>query len=499
VRRPLACLLAAVVLLGIAAPAALGQASGPPAPGQASVPPAEPSDDDCAAQHGIGAAACEVLDAAKDAAGSVARGVGGLAAEAGKGALGGLGFATDNEVEGLFRKTMVVVAKGSADALNSAKDHVLTSTRPDVGSEWFQRYYARMTVAVLPILAIFTLIGIAKARGLAGAWVGFARGLEAAALTATAAFFLTIALVVTDGATDLIAGSSATNTVSVFTTLGDKLVDLTRNGAIGTLVLGITVLLGFLGAALAWVNLAARGVGIEILTGLIPLVMALSVLHHFQGMRTKLITFLGGLVASLFIIVSIASLAINKLNAPDLGVTGVVQASAIVLSSVVLPWLLLGFIAGVAVDAAVGRAENLRNRATHAARTAKDNVHHKFVERFSKGEGGTSTRSGLTFRHNSLGMLGMDDATKGTSTASTQTVAASAVKEKLHPVESPAKPLGLPKVPDYWELPSRSTTAAGSRAAAGWGDRTVTLAGPGEAAPDDGRPPPRPVTPIKIN
>jgi hypothetical protein len=385
----------AIVALGVAAPA-VAQAPPPtPVPSfspfvvppgtQVQVPPGVPQPspqptaepDKCTDKSFLRDAVC----AAKDAT------------------LGALGREVSNNLKSQFQDLAVMMTDAAMGFLGKVAGMINESTKPDIGAVWFLQDYGLVLWVMVPSLFIFTIVGIVRAavRGslaeVANAAIqcGVAIGICFVAITG-----LDMAIKIVDWATAAVTAGSSEAISNYLTGVGKgSMAALTSNGMIGSFdLLGLLIcaVISLIGGFFAWFNLLIRGSAIEMLAVFIPVAMVGRAWAPLRMAASKLWWFLGGLVASVFVIAVIIMQAAHRVAAAETGLAGNMKSAATVFFAPIVPWLFIAAIGGVAYVAHAASIQQVpKGMATtyHKGR----NAYHAMLGRFSTGQSAAAAKA----------------------------------------------------------------------------------------------------------
>ena len=241
------------------------------------------------------------------------------------------------------------VAGGAAWLVNRAARLLERSTRPALGSTWFQRQYRAM-IGLAVALSLASLLGALLQATLRHDVAGMARSallaLPASLLLCFVAVTLVeVALGVTDWMSAQVLQRFERDTGEFFADVGEVLVPASITGSP---LPGFLLFLGALVTALAtfvvWLELVMREAAIYVAVAFLPLCLAAMIWGRTAHWCRRLVEVLSAIIlAKLTIAVSVALAAgaMGHGRAGEGGLTALMAGCAVMLIAALTPWLLL--------------------------------------------------------------------------------------------------------------------------------------------------------------
>lgn len=333
--RSLACLVALAALLGPGA-ADAGASLVPPNPA-CLVRDCEQEKDE-----GRKRSSCPIPALVACAGGSLVEGVAGAVGEV---AGAGIEVAGDAVMGGLTNW----VAGGAAWLVDRAAKLLDRSTRPALGSTWFQRQYRTIVSLAIAVALLFLLCAILQAtlRQDPRALVRSALlALPLALLLCFAAVTLVeVALGLTDWMTARVLDRFERDAGEFFADVGEVLVP---SSLTGSPLPGFLLFLGALVTALAtfvvWLELVMREAAIYVAVAFLPLCFAAMVWERTAHWCRRLVELLAALILTKLAIalaIALAAGAMGHARAGDGGLTALMAGCSVMLIAAFTPWLLL--------------------------------------------------------------------------------------------------------------------------------------------------------------
>lgn len=264
---------------------------------------------------------------------------------AGDVAQAGVGVAGDAVMGGLTNW----VAGGAAWLLNRAARLLDRSTRPALGSTWYQRQYRAMVGLAVGVSLFFFLCAVLHAvlrqdlRRLARTAL---LALPCSLLLCFAAVTLVeSALAVTDWMSSLVLARFEHDTAEFFADVSEVLVPSSLSGSP---VPGFLLFLGGLFTALAtfvvWLELIVREAAIYVAVAFLPLCFTAMVWERTAHWCRKLLELLAALILAKFTIavaIALAAGAMGHARSSQGGLTALMAGCAVMLIAALTPWMLL--------------------------------------------------------------------------------------------------------------------------------------------------------------
>jgi hypothetical protein len=261
-------------------------------------------------------------------------------------AVGGAADAAGNVVMGGLTEW---VAGGASWLLQRAASVLGRSTRPALGSTWFQRQYQTMLNLAVALALVFLLCAIVHAllkqdpRALARSALV---ALPVAMLLCFAAVTLVeVALAVTDWMSARVLDRFEEDTKEFFADVGEV---LTPASLTGNPLPGFLIFLGGLMTALAtfvvWLELIMREAAIYVAVAFLPLCFVAMVWERSAHWCRRLVELLIAIILAKFTIavaVALAAGAMGNARAGDGGFTALMSGCAVMLIAALTPWLIL--------------------------------------------------------------------------------------------------------------------------------------------------------------
>ena len=336
------CVVALILLLGLAGPAAAqatteGVVAPPAATGES---PGGAADDPCADLRPWRVPGCRLQQNVE----------------------AGVSDVVTAGITSVFDQLYEWVAGGASWLLGQLVTLIDSSTRPNVGARWFGEQYRLMgglaVALIMPLLMISTLTGVVRQD-----WRGLLRNyfvyLPAAMVgTALAIPLVDMSLEITDwmgsvfldGMRGDVEGFTDTVSSALSTTAG---VSPAGAGGVAPFLMFIGAAVIALGAFAVWVELVLRAAGIYVALFFMPLGFAALVWPSTRKWFGRLVKALAALILSKFVIVAVIALAaaaLSNFTGPEgSGFGGVVAGSALMLMAAFSP-LVLFRLADVAGD-----------------------------------------------------------------------------------------------------------------------------------------------------
>ena len=241
------------------------------------------------------------------------------------------------------------VAGGAAWLVNRAARLLERSTRPALGSTWFQRQYRTMIGLAVALSLAFLLAAVLQA-SLRHDVAGLARSALLALPASLLLCFVAVTLVeVALGVTDWMAAEVLQrferDTQEFFADVGEVLVPASITGSP---LPGFLLFLGALATALAtfvvWLELVMREAAIYVAVAFLPLCLAAMIWGRTAHWCRRLVEVLSAIIlAKLTIAVSVALAAgaMGHARAGEGGLTALMAGCAVMLIAALTPWLLL--------------------------------------------------------------------------------------------------------------------------------------------------------------
>jgi hypothetical protein len=290
-------------------------------------------------------AACSLLGDAREAAGDVVGGVTGVAGDV----LGaGAQVAGDAVLGGIAR----AVAEAAAWVISKVGRVLERSTRPDLGSVWFERQYTGMLQVAVALSLGFLLCALIHAalRGdVAVALRSTLAVLPAALFGCFAAIALVqVALALTDRLTADVLGHAGEDGREFLSDLVEVLATAGLAAAgLPVFVVLVAALLALLMAVVVWLELLLRDAAIYVAVAFLPLCLAGAVWGWTSHWARRMVEGLAAVILAKFTIAAALALAAAAMGhgRPGAGgFTAVLAGSAVMLIAALSPWVLFRLI-----------------------------------------------------------------------------------------------------------------------------------------------------------
>ena len=244
------------------------------------------------------------------------------------------------------------VAGGAAWLLQRAAKLLERSTRPALGSTWFQRQYRTMLTLAVALSLVFLLCALLQATLRMDP-----RGLLRSALVALPASMLLCfaavtvvegALGVTDWMTERVLESFERDTSEFFADVGEVLVPASLAGTpLPSFLLFLGALMTALATFVVWLELVMREAAIYVAVAFLPLCFAAMVWERSAHWCRRLVELLAALILAKFTIAVAVSLAAGAMahgRSGEGGLTALMAGCAVMVIAALTPWLLLRLI-----------------------------------------------------------------------------------------------------------------------------------------------------------
>lgn len=331
----------------------------------------------------------DVCDAPNDLIGAAAEGAGNVVDVIG----GAAEFASDPvgvASSGIADQITSWVIDGAVWFIGRLGNFVDETTQVQLSSAWFADQYAQTAriggSLVLGIFVLATAMAIVRRDTTELALVP-PRVIGSFIWTALAVPMVAVAIVITDGFTEAIAGSMADDTTEGLTGLASGLQALTGPGGPPVLIAGLLGVLAVVGTVVAWLWLQLRAVGIYLALAFLPILFAVMPWRPARSWAPKITLLLLALLISKPVVVTAMALGVAAVGAA--AGTGSEQAGDVVsrvtagafmlLAAGLVPLFLLSFVPGAApaAEAVSGTRQAVARTQSSAASTVRNVMHHR--------------------------------------------------------------------------------------------------------------------------
>ncbi len=244
------------------------------------------------------------------------------------------------------------VTDGAAWLLNRAARLLDRSTRPALGSAWFQRQYRTMLEIAVALSVVFLLCALIQAVLRHDARLLARSALLALPLSILLAFaavtLVETTLAVTDWMTAGVLRRFERDTGEFFSDVGDVLKPSSLTGSpLPGFLLFIAALLTALATFVVWLELIMREAAIYVAVAFLPLTFAAMVWERTAHWCRRLVEILAAIIVAKFTIavaVALAAGAMGHGRSGEGGLTALMAGCAVMVIAALTPWLLLRLI-----------------------------------------------------------------------------------------------------------------------------------------------------------
>jgi hypothetical protein len=250
-------------------------------------------------------------------------------------------------------------ADGAAWLVGEIAKQIERSTRPAIGSAWFERRYAAMVELAVALSAVFLLLAVGQAifaqdlgRLLRAAFVALP---TAMLLTFAAITLVQIGLIVTDWMTSQVLAGTDGEIRTAFHELGSAL-SVTSGSALAPFALFLCALVVSLLSLLVWLELVMREAAVYVAVAFLPLALVAMVWERTAHWSRRLGEWLLAIILAKFTIAvafALAASAIVEAPGSGGGLSALLAGCSVLLVAALTPWALLKILPFA--EAAAGR------------------------------------------------------------------------------------------------------------------------------------------------
>jgi hypothetical protein len=268
------------------------------------------------------------------------------------------------------------VANGAEWLLGQVGNVLFSTTKVDLGADWFRHNYAIMTalagVVVLPLLLVSALQAIFR-QNPAQLVRAFLVQLPLALLLGVISIqIVVLCLSATDALCNAVAGGASSSVSQLLASLSASLVSAVGDPAVATFVVLLVGLLVACAAFVLWLELLVRAAAVYVAALFLPLALITLVWPSVSHWCRRLVETLAALILSKFVIVATLSLAAGAIaSGTDSGgghassFASVLAGGALLVLATFVPFAILRLIPMVEAGA-VAHLEGARQRSTSA-------------------------------------------------------------------------------------------------------------------------------------
>jgi hypothetical protein len=268
------------------------------------------------------------------------------------------------------------VATGAEWLLGQVGAVLFSTTKVDLGADWFRHNYAIMTalagVVVLPLLLVSALQAMFR-QNPAQLVRAFLVQLPLALLLGVISIqIVVLCLSATDALCNAVAGGASSSVSQLLASLSASLVSAVGDPAVATFVVLLVGLLVACAAFVLWLELLVRAAAVYVAALFLPLALITLVWPSVSHWCRRLVETLAALILSKFVIVATLSLAAGAIaSGTDAGgghassFASVLAGGALLVLATFVPFAILRLIPMVEAGA-VAHLEGARQRSTSA-------------------------------------------------------------------------------------------------------------------------------------
>ena len=272
------------------------------------------------------------------------------------------------------------VAGGAEWLLGQVGAVLFSTTKVDLGADWFRHNYAIMTalagVVVLPLLLVSALQAIFRQNPAQLARTFLVQLPLALLLGVISIQIVVLCLSATDAMCNAVAGGASSSVSQLLASLSASLVSAVGDPAVATFVVLLVGLLVACAAFVLWLELLVRAAAVYVAALFLPLALVTLVWPSVSHWCRRLVETLAALILSKFVIVSTLSLAAGAIaSGTDAGgghgssFASVLAGGALLVLATFVPFAILRLIPMVEAGA-VAHLEGARQRGTAAVTRA---------------------------------------------------------------------------------------------------------------------------------